>query len=211
MTFVTQAVFSRMCCTTRKTVTKWKQEGRLVMCGQKVDVEATAEKMERTFHRGSPIVLPPEQATKQRTKPEAPSATSGVAGVAQRLLCVDIEAKLEALDWKQTFDWSDAAQEERVARAAECVGLLAVRSEIRDDGHWGGFQLRIRGELDRTPLREDAIAAGFGFELTHWDALEKIRGEIVAFDEDDEETVRPDLLPLLARPWAEYDKPVDSG
>jgi hypothetical protein len=62
MTLVTQAVFSRMCRTSRKTVTRWKQEGRLVMRGQEVDVEATAENMKRTSRRGSPIVLTPEEA-----------------------------------------------------------------------------------------------------------------------------------------------------
>jgi len=100
MTLVTQAVFSRMCRTSRKTVTKWKQEDRLVMKDQLIDVEATTERMAQTSRGGSPIVLTPEEAARPFAGERA--ATGGVPRGATRtraskqvsMLCTEIVAEL---------------------------------------------------------------------------------------------------------------------
>ncbi|MGN6728607.1 MAG: hypothetical protein ACTHJG_02105 [Rhodanobacteraceae bacterium] len=213
MTLVTQAVFSRMCRTSRKTVTKWKQEDRLVMKDQLIDVEATTERMAQTSRRGSPIVLTPEEAARPFAGERA--ATGSVPRVVTRtraskpvsMLCTDIVAELEELDWGQSFDWTPAAQAERVRKAAECIGWQAVETDLRDDGHWGGFQLRNPALNGPNGLTEDTIVAGFGFELTPDDVLREIRYQVEPIDDDDRETVRPDLLPLLAHPWRANERP----
>jgi len=61
MTLVSQATFAKICGKSRKTVTAWKKAGRLVTRGDRVDVEATAERMKRYHPTGSPIVLDAEQ------------------------------------------------------------------------------------------------------------------------------------------------------
>ena len=211
MTTVTQAVFSRMCRTSRKTVTKWKSQGLLAMQDQLVDVEATRERFEK-YRTKMPIVLTPDEAATpfrreevtKKTVTHSPLRNVGPGPVS--MLCTEIVAKLEALDWKGTFDWTPTAQAERVRKAAECVGWQAVESDLRDDGHWGGFQLRDTQDLQTYGLKEDVIRAGFGFELSAWDALIAIRDAVEPVDDDDQETIRLDLLPLLAHPWSEHDR-----
>jgi hypothetical protein len=61
MTLVSQATFAKICGKSRKTVTAWKKAGRLVTKGDRVDVEATAERMRRYHPTGSPIVLDSRQ------------------------------------------------------------------------------------------------------------------------------------------------------
>lgn len=94
--------------------------------------------------------------------------------------------------------------------AAECVGWEAVQSDLDDDGHWGGFQLRIPEYIrNQGGLHEGAVAAGFGFELCPHEAIEECRRSVLPQTLDDGSvwhagtdtvTVRLDLLPLLARP-----------
>lgn len=45
---VTQAEFAALMNVSKKTVTVWKQDGRLVMSGSKVDVEASRRRIEQT-------------------------------------------------------------------------------------------------------------------------------------------------------------------
>lgn len=118
-------------------------------------------------------------------------------------------ARLSELDWKQDFNWSDEAQAERARRAAECIGWEAVTSPARDDGHFGGYQLRIPESVAKYGLTADAVPAGHGFELDVWDVLKACRAELEPIDDDDEVTVRLDLLHLLAHPFSEYDRKPD--
>jgi len=124
------------------------------------------------------------------------------------LLCTEIVSRLEALDWKRTFDWAPEAQAERARKAAQCIGWEAVQSDLRDDGHWGGFQLRIQEYIAARGLDDSAIPAGFGFELYPEDVFKAVRGEIEPLsDVDGTATIRLDLLPLLAHPFNEHDRP----
>lgn len=212
MNCVTRAVFARMCRVSRKTVTTWGHQGLLAMEGHLVNVDGTRENMKK-YRRTVPIVLTAEEAAapfprgevtpKSVTRDKKPSRATGPVS----MLCTDIVAELEALDWKGEFEWTPDAQAERVRKAAECIGWEAVMSELRDDGHWGGFQLRIPEYLGPRGLTEDTIGAGFGFELCPGEALQAMRHAIEPCDDDDRETVRPELLSLLAHPWADYDTP----
>jgi hypothetical protein len=205
-----------MCRTTPKTVTKWKQAGKLVLQGLQVDVEETEVLMRRNHRKGSPIALTPQEAMLLGQKGNVKKSSFGGKVVTQRkgnaapvsLLCTEIVRRLEAMDWKQTFDWAPEAQAERARRAARCIGWEAVQSDLRDDGHWGGFQLRITEYSAAGGLEEDAIPAGFGFELYPEDVFKAVRSEFESIlSDDDREVVRLDLLPLLAHPFNEYDQP----
>jgi hypothetical protein len=218
MTLMSLAEFARRVGKSRAAITQWKKAGRLVLQGDQVDVEATDERLKRYRREGMPAVVTDDPAVKRGR----PSVKYGPESVKQSdqlntdpvcLTCADVLERLERLDWTQTFDWSAEAQRERARLAAQCVGWEAVESDVRDDGHWGGFQLRITGA--GPGLREDAIAGGFGFELSAFEVLQLCRAETEAcrwpdtqalmFDDEDV-TVRLDLLPLLARPFHEHDK-----
>jgi hypothetical protein len=54
----------------------------------------------------------------------------------------EIVKRLKELDWTRTFDWREEAMRARAVNAAAAVGIDAALSELRDDGHWGGYQLR---------------------------------------------------------------------
>lgn len=220
MALVKQAEFAAMCEVSRKTVTKWKTEGRLVLQGSLVDVDATEERMRRLRRDGSPIRKAPAKVVTQAVT-SAPKVTfQGNNFVTQAAegnkpsgpvaLTVDeIHRRLAALDWMQQFDWSQAAMDERARLAATCIGWEAVTSPVRDDGHWGHFQLRIPELIGNTgELAADGIAAGFGFELDAWDVIKVCRAELEPQEGEggDVVTVRPDLLPLLAHPFSEHDR-----
>jgi hypothetical protein len=219
MTLVSQAVFARMCCTTPKTVTKWKQAGKLVLQGLQVDVEATDARMRQRHRSGSPIVLSPREAALPESKGNARRQSHGGGGVTQgegngglvTLSCSEIVERLKAMDWKQTFGWSTEAQSERAQRAAQCVEWEAVQSDLLDDGHWGGFQLRIPRYIRASGLDEAAIVGGFGFELNPSEVLQAVRSHIDPMPSDGDDTfpiaVRLELLPFLAHPFNEHDQP----
>lgn len=90
MNLVSQAEFARMTGKSAKTISKWKQAGRLVLQGDEVDVEASRAKLDKYRKGGAPTVtlgvtLPVTHAqkgndlgnktgTKRRTKtPPAPA------------------------------------------------------------------------------------------------------------------------------------------
>jgi hypothetical protein len=218
MTLVSQAVFARMCKTSPKTVTKWKQEGRLVIQGAMVDVEATDKHMKRFRRRGSPIVLTVEEAREPGNNNRGKGNERFVTPVQGNgrivtLRCAEIAERLRFLDWTQEFEWTPQAELERARGAAICIGWEVVQSDLRDDGHWGGLQLRITEHVAKHGLTEDAIPAGFGFELFPAQILERVREEIepmIEFD-DDVATVDLALLPLLARPFFQLDRSSPSG
>jgi hypothetical protein len=218
MTLVSQAEFARMCHVSRKTVTTWAGLGKLVLQGKRVDVEATEERMSRLHRVGSPIKNAPEKivtlAHEGVTKRERGSdfvTRKGNKTAGTELLSVGIESRLCALDWEQTFDWSPAAVDQRVRRAARCIGWDAVTSASRDDGHWGGYQLRI-AQFSADELSCDVIQAGHGFNLDAFDVLDLVRDYISARrdadgaiiqEDDDLMPVDSDSLHLLALPFGE--------
>ncbi len=195
---MTQASYARRCNVTRAAVNQWKQDGRIVMCGPLVDVEASDAQLAQSRRNGLPSIKPSPPAV-QRGRPRR--------GALVKLDCDVIAARLAALDWVQTFDWSEAAQEERARQAARCVGWVALESEIRDDGHWGGFQLReAAGENLKGDAAYGSIVARFGFDLSAWEVLDLCREEVGPLEDFDTATVRVDLLPVLAHPFDPWDR-----
>lgn len=213
MTLVSQAVFARMCKTTPKTVTKWKQEGKLIIQGLQVDVEATDALMKRYRRKGSPIVLPAAEAAQMgnggsKKGNKLSAALPKDNGRIVTLPCTEILQKLLQLDWTHEFEWTPQAMRERARAAARCIGWEVVESDLRDDGHWGGMQLRVTEHLAKHGLTEDAIVAGFGYELFPFEVLQEVRKELEpALGLDDISDVDLTLLPLLARPFHEQDHP----
>lgn len=225
MDLVKQAEFALMCNVSRKTVTKWKAEGRLVLQGNLVDVEATEERMRRLRRGGSPVQKAPTKVVTQTVTQAARVTKEGNKSVTQTaqgnnaagegnssdaqvtLPADEILRRLRALDWTQRFDWSPVAMNERARMAATCIGWEAVTSPLRDDGHWGQFQLRIPDLIPSAgELRSDGVAAGFGFELDPWDVIKACRNELEPLYADERATVRLDLLHLLAHPFSDHDK-----
>ncbi|CAB3775823.1 hypothetical protein [Pararobbsia alpina] len=211
MTLVSQAEYARRLGITRAAVAQWKSAGRLVLEGSKVNVEASDARLKKYRRAG----LPEDNEAAKSVKRGRPSVKQGQESVKQAgrlnaepvcLTCVEVMRRLAELDWTQTFDWSEAAQDERARLAAQCLGWQAVRSDVRDDGHWGGYQLRISSYVAAHGLTEDAIPAGHGFELDVWAVLKACRAELEPIDDGEEVKVRLDLLHLLAHPFTEYDK-----
>ena len=204
---VTLAEHARRCGVSRKSTTLWKQGGQLVMVGELVDF-ARSYRGERWHgslkaqqrREGWPGVADvAERRPTPRTPPDHPAPiTLPASAWADRL---------HALDWRTTaLDWSPAAEHARVIAAALAAGLEAVESDALDDGHHGKYQLRDT-ELLRCHGRlcRDAIAAGFGYELDVWEALQACRRYVVDPDDDPDEllTFRADLLHWLAYPFGE--------
>jgi hypothetical protein len=103
-----------------------------------------------------------------------------------------------------SFDWSAAAQEELARLAARCVGFEAVRSDLRDDGHWGEFQLRDPRWIRDGRMLDGAVITGYGFDASELEVLRVCREEVVPGDDDDPAatyTVDLALLPMLAFPY----------
>jgi hypothetical protein len=208
---MSQAQYARRLGVSRAAISQWKRRGTLILGGaggEEVNVEATDANLKR-FRRDG---LPPVDLYPEPVKRGRPSVKQGALNSAEpaRLTCAEVMERLSRRDWAQTFDWSDAAQHQRAVMAARCVGWEAVTSDLRDDGHWGGFQLRIPGYEGMTgPAARDGVAAGHGFELDVWEVVKICRAELEPIDGDDDEevTVRADLLPVLAHPFSEYDKP----
>ncbi|MGF6664834.1 hypothetical protein QF000_006502 [Paraburkholderia atlantica] len=204
MTLVSLAEYARRVGKTRAAVTQWKKAGRLVLQGDKVDVEASDARLRRYRRNGLPEINGDAKSVKRGRPSVKQAGTLNIEPVC--LTCAEIMERLADLDWTQEFGWSASSLEERARLAAECIGWEAVRSPVVDDGHWGGFQLRIPAYIAAHGLTADAVPAGRGFELDLWDVLETCRAELEPIDHGDEMTVRLDLLPLLARPFSEYDK-----
>jgi hypothetical protein len=213
MTLMSLAQFSRRVGKSRAAVTQWKNAGRLVMQGDQVDVEASEAYLQRYRREGKPAVVDGDPVVK-RGRPRVKHDVDTEAQLNNGpvcLTCDEIEERLRQLDWKRTFDWSDAAQHQRAVDAARCVGWEAVQSDLRDDGHWGGYQLRIPGHewgaVKSGGVSVDAVAAGHGYELSVWDVLKACRDELEPIDEGDVSKVVPAFLPVLAHPFGEWDKP----
>lgn len=195
METMTQADFARRHDVSRKTVTKWKQTGLVVMAGESVDVEASDQRLRK--YRFA------EDGRAQRGARKQAARFGDVPTGRIQLTEAEILRRLRALDWGQDFDWSEDAQVERACLAARCIGFEAVRSDLRDDGHWGQLQLRDPRWVRNGHVHENAIMVGHGFEASPAEVLRVCRNEVT--NEEDEPgdylcTVDVALLPLLAFP-----------
>ncbi|WP_186020353.1 hypothetical protein [Burkholderia gladioli] len=219
MTLMSLAEYARRVGKSRAAMTQWKKAGRLVMQGDQVDVEASDAWLKKYRRDGMPKITADATAVKRGRPPVKQGAGEDAQPNSEPscLTCDEIEARLAKLDWKQVFDWSIEGQRERAMQAAQCVGFVAIESDLRDDGHWGGFQLRNPACQD--PSSIDAVIAGFGFELSAWELVKLCRNEIEAcvwpdtgerMFEDDSSTVVPCLLPALARPFHQHDETGDA-
>jgi hypothetical protein len=182
------------------------------MQGLKVDVEATDARMKRTRRNGSPIVLSPEEAATSGNRAGNKSDVTGNKGNDQivTLSWPEVIQRLRALDWSQRFEWTSDAQAKRARDAAQSLGYDALQSGLRDDGHWGGFQVRDTEWVRAYGFSENAIVAGYGFELTADEVLSWLREDLEFYEGSDDPsellTVNLALLPLLARPLYEFDR-----
>ncbi len=224
--FVTQAEFARMHDVSEAAVAKWKKREWLVMQGSAVDVDASNERIrmyrdsrDARANRGkiaSEAVKAMGKADgkadgkagqiKGRVKGLVKSA-SVIGGERVRMTVAGVRARLEKLDWEQEFDWSKAALSRRVELAANCTGLEAAQSNLSDDGHWGGYQLRhIEAMRAQGGLHYDSIMAGYGYELGTFEVLEACRDSISDrnyYADDDWVELIEELLPVLAMPFGE--------
>jgi hypothetical protein len=133
-----QAGYGRRLGVTAAAISPWKNAGMLVMAGSMVHAEASNERLKRYRSNG----LPPIRAqvkTAKRGRPSPNTRALNVEPVSVQLPCAEVMRRPQALDWRRTFDWSDAAQQERATLGARCVGWYAVTSDLYDDGHWAGF------------------------------------------------------------------------
>jgi hypothetical protein len=179
---VSQSRYAEQCGVSRKTVTKWKERGLLVMAGELVDVEQSNAKLKR-YRRG------------------------GLAKVTNKVTPEELVSRLREMDWKTDFAWSEAAQRKRAEKAANCIGLRVVTSNAPiGDGQWGGFQLRNIKREEREGLDEFTIWAGYGYELSPVSVIEYCREQV---EGDPELIEHPDLLHSMARPVGPGDTPED--
>lgn len=210
MSYMSQAQYARRIGVSRAAISQWKRRGTLILGGsggEEVDVEATDANLKR-FRRDG---LPPVDLYPEPVKRGRPSTKQGELNNNEpvRLTCAEVMERLGRRDWAQTFDWDDAAQHRRAVMAARCVGWEAIWSDAQEGRPWAGFQLRIPSYIETHGLTLDAVPAGHGFELDAWEVIKICRAELepVDGDDDDEVSVRVDLLPVLAHPFSEYDKP----
>jgi hypothetical protein len=167
---VTQADFARRCGVSRKSVTKWKTEGRIVMAGDLVDVAASTEKLRRYRREGLPAGLRDPGA-----RVAAPARRRAAPPAVATMTRAELQAAIEAADMAgPPRDWSDAAQVARMHAAARTLGLEAMQSPVRDDGHHGGWQLRDATTAPGASIT-DAIVAGYGYELEPFEVIEACR------------------------------------
>ncbi|MDP9893229.1 hypothetical protein J2W32_001466 [Variovorax boronicumulans] len=206
---ITQAEHARRCSVSRKSVTIWKDRGQLVMDGNLIDFEASY-KGERWHASTKKVFSDDAKQDSARAPAKSPAAVRGRRadpGAPVTLSRGEVVRRLRALDWTQTFEWSQDAQRARALAAAEAVGLQAVESPAEDDGHWGGFQLRSVALMEsHGGVCFDAIAAGYGFELEEGDVLVESRQRLDHPDDGPDDmtdpiTIRLDQLPLLAYPF----------
>jgi hypothetical protein len=201
---VTQAEFARMCEVSRKSITKWKAAGRVVMDGNMVDVPASMARLARYRREGLPAPLRGDRPT--CAAPTVPKAKTAPKPKVQHLTRGELLDRLKALDWAQPFDPNNMPA--KLAQAAQCVGFEVVTSDLEDDGHWGGYQVRSTALVKHHGgVCLDAMVAGHGFELDAFEVLATCREHIwdQAFHEGEQDEVMgdvlADLLPALAYPF----------
>jgi predicted transcriptional regulator len=217
MTLVSQSEYARRLGVTTAAVSQWKKANRLVMDGRLVDVEKSDARLKKYRAAGLPEAVERPETVKQEPKPVKQIEERN--GKVERLTVAEITQRLKSMDFTRKFDPSKEAQEVRARLAAECVGWVAVQSDLRDDGHWGGFQLRSPESMKIYGIHPYAITGGFGYEMDAMDVLLACRNHLTELTDDDGEAwreeeddmeVRTDLLHLLARPLYLTDTPKDN-
>lgn len=216
MTTMSQADYARRHGVSRKTVTKWKESELIVLTEEGVDVEESDERLRkyRDRHDGRAQRGAAKIVTQGVTQQERPQGNgrkgNGATGCLVELPISEICRRLRELDWKQPAPSSAARGRERARLAAQCLGLQAAESDLDDDGHWGGFQLRDPKWWGKSGTYADQqVVAGFGFELSPLQVLKICRDAVMPLDEDDHDrlyAVDPALLPLLAHPHWEGER-----
>jgi hypothetical protein len=199
MTLVSQAEYARRCGVSSAAITQWKKAQRIVLQGNKIDVEASDALLAR-YRRGG---LPASNTAPENVKLGRPRVKQKAQLNDSNLTLNELSAQLNKLDYTHDFDWSGLAMDERARLVAQCIGWTAVTSDVRDDGHHGGYQLRC--------AKTGEVMVGFGFELSACEVLFVCRDEITPDDDDPlsfthQRPVSLDLLPLLARPFHECDQ-----
>jgi hypothetical protein len=204
---MTKAAYARRHHVTKAAAQKWATRNWIVIDASDglVDVKASDEALKlfrdpgdgRARRGGKPVrVKPSSQPPVNRKGPAAVTITVREA--------LD---RLGALDWTpRVHDWSPDAMANRAIRAAAAVGYELATSPLRDDGHFGGWQVRDV-ELSKRwggPCRE-ATVAGFGFEFDDFDVLLEAR-DMLETHLDPEETIdiQLDLLETLAFPFGPH-------
>ena len=188
MTLIRKSEYAKRHGVSRAAVGKWVREGRVIIVDDLVDVEASDAQLERYRRYG---LAPGNRGS------GAKKLTSGLRAMTP----AKATEMIEQLDWTIDHDWSVPALALRAERAAKCVGWVAITSELRDDGHYGEFQLRQSGVSGR-----GAVIAGFGFELSAGEVITICRAELEPDDDDGDfkMSVHPELFPALALPhWKE--------
>lgn len=194
------AEYARRFDMSKPTVSEWKRTGLIVMQGDRVDVDASDAKLRMYRAGGLPAIVNP-LPTARRGRPPAKRAGGIDLNCIEpiELRTDDIRHALLTLDGTQQFDWSEAGECERARQAALCVGYVAVESPLRDDGHWGWFQIRDGG----------SVVDGYGYELAPPAVVRVCREQVAGaeWEPDEMVTVIPALLHLLARPFMQGETP----
>ncbi|MEP9328815.1 hypothetical protein PPMP20_38005 [Paraburkholderia phymatum] len=144
MTAISQASYARRLGVTPAAVSQWKKAGSIVMCGVLVDVEKSDAQLARCRRDGLPDIRANTHVLRRASPAAEPVNLMQLRTEAASLAPVPMTReqaaqRLAALDWTRAFDWSEEEQRERARLAAACIGLEAVESGPRDDGHWGGL------------------------------------------------------------------------
>jgi transcriptional regulator with XRE-family HTH domain len=197
MTLISQADYARRIGISKAAISQWKKSGRLILQGALVDVEATDAYQKRYRRDGLPTANT-EEKTVKRGRPRVKQAEELNSGdlnsTRVRLTLHAIREQLEVLDYRQVFDWSDAARQARMHTAATCIGWAVVEHPHTP----GRYQLQVANGMgmDGVPVR------GFNFELSAVDVLAACRDELVPEDGDwsEELAIRPGMLAALAQP-----------
>lgn len=222
MTWMSQAAYARRHGVSPKTATMWKKSGLIVVTEEGVDVETSDARLRR--YRNEHDGRAQRGARKAAASVTCSNVTfigrlegngrKGNGAIAPRveLPIPEIRRRLRKLDWKQPAPASGEERWERARLAARCLGLEAAESDLDDDGHWGGLQLRDPnwwGNQEAYP--DQQVVAGFGFELTPLEVVLLCRREVDpekdTFGDDGTYVVDLALLPALAYPHFEGQRP----
>jgi hypothetical protein len=207
---ITKAEFARICQVSKPAVAKWVAQGCAIETNSRIDVKATADAMTRLRRDGVPAAFSAWLAGGACAPRAGKPARSG-SGTTE-LRREHIVARLKEKDWTTPFDPDPATFHARAVAAAKAIGLELIQSDLRDDGHWGGYQLRYAGaSKSGAAINRSAIVAGFGFELEDFDVLSECREAIDHPDAgpDDLFIVNLDLLSALAFPFGPHHTPTD--
>jgi hypothetical protein len=218
---MTKAAFARICNVSKPAVAKWATQGVVVLVDGKIDVVASARQMAAFRRDGVPKGLR-DYLESDGERIDSADEPSGHADrhVVDRVAAYrrdDLVARLIALDWKGRCPADEAGEDIRLHAAAAAVGFELAESSQRDDGHWGGYQLRSIELIKRHGgLCFDVIAAGYGFELDAVDVLTQCREVLIHPDggdaDDDLFFLDIELLPVLAYPfWPGQRPPAAEG